>query len=459
MFKLPFAPRAQAEPECPSYFRPASKRDRLRNIFCLHSTASSGSISNECDSISSVATCDIEGASRMYVHHDSVFTAFSHSSQSSLPVQIQIPCESCGKDVSAGQVIKFPCGHKYDTDCVLELVTFCLYEQSGLPRSKCCDEPLPLEDLGLDDDIVEGFREKAEEFIVSDPLYCSNDECNMFLGSATNQIALHPLGVSCPICGTISTCPTCTRPSHKNPSDCAKLQEEAAVELCRANGWTQCPRCRTVVERTSGCDAMACACGSAFCYACGGVVTSDSYHYCSRRGYRTNAGLTHPGFIYPLQSRSDPLWTQLGNDLAEAGAWSWALSSAGDSVLVLAFAEAEVLRLANDISNGGEVMEALNRLATQTDLQELMQKEDSTVHRAAERSRSQNHTAFWNGLTFQDLIQDLAQLDATRRVEVGEEELELMLNRAISHAQTLNRTLRQWFMKSIVLQPPNYAST
>lgn len=46
------------------------------------------------------------------------------------------------------------------------------------------------------------------------------------------------------------------------------------IELVRATGMQQCPKCKIRVERNQGCDHMTCRFGCHFCYRCGDEMTS-----------------------------------------------------------------------------------------------------------------------------------------------------------------------------------------
>ncbi|KAG8933605.1 hypothetical protein FRC02_011527 [Tulasnella sp. 418] len=45
--------------------------------------------------------------------------------------------------------------------------------------------------------------------------------------------------------------------------------DRLTYELARRAGWRRCPRCKMIVERSSGCAHMSCRCGHHFCYRCG----------------------------------------------------------------------------------------------------------------------------------------------------------------------------------------------
>ncbi len=47
--------------------------------------------------------------------------------------------------------------------------------------------------------------------------------------------------------------------------------DKAFVDFVKGAKFKQCPKCKFWVERVSGCCSMACRCGVAFCYDCGGT--------------------------------------------------------------------------------------------------------------------------------------------------------------------------------------------
>jgi hypothetical protein len=60
-------------------------------------------------------------------------------------------------------------------------------------------------------------------------------------------------------------------PGHtKKKTSAAKLSFEFVMLQKRLGKYQRCPKCRIMVERTSGCDMMHCSrCSQAFCFRCG----------------------------------------------------------------------------------------------------------------------------------------------------------------------------------------------
>ncbi|KAK9785438.1 hypothetical protein WJX73_010319 [Symbiochloris irregularis] len=61
-------------------------------------------------------------------------------------------------------------------------------------------------------------------------------------------------------------CPTCGQQQA--------LQDASVEELGAREGWRRCHNCRSMIERTYGCNHITCLCGTEFCYRCGGPWTA-----------------------------------------------------------------------------------------------------------------------------------------------------------------------------------------
>lgn len=74
--------------------------------------------------------------------------------------------------------------------------------------------------------------------------------------------------LTCSRCGNLEG-------DHQIASDlrtCPVSEDDMQVlELADANKWKACPKCGTLIERSEGCNSMACRCGQEFCYTCGDV--------------------------------------------------------------------------------------------------------------------------------------------------------------------------------------------
>jgi ariadne-1 len=86
-------------------------------------------------------------------------------------------------------------------------------------------------------------------------------------------------------------CFKCTLDSHV-PASCKDLQQwkakdtddEASINLIKATT-TECPKCKTPVERVTACNHMSCKCGARFCFVCKKLDSGCSSYAC--QSYKT----------------------------------------------------------------------------------------------------------------------------------------------------------------------------
>lgn len=109
------------------------------------------------------------------------------------------------------------------------------------------------------------YQAMLEETQEVNPVYCSRRTCATFLPS---RLATNPDEIQCPRCAT-RTCRHCKGPSHPQSECVHDVATQQARDLARVRGWKSCPRCQSLVEKSSGCMHMSCRCGAQFCYRCG----------------------------------------------------------------------------------------------------------------------------------------------------------------------------------------------
>lgn len=73
----------------------------------------------------------------------------------------------------------------------------------------------------------------------------------------------------CEICKN-SWCLNCNSKSHDN-NECSKSQEDIINESMLSKTATQCPNCKSWVEKADGCDNLMCKCRTQFCWLCGDI--------------------------------------------------------------------------------------------------------------------------------------------------------------------------------------------
>ncbi|KAF3071195.1 hypothetical protein GL218_00029 [Daldinia childiae] len=172
-------------------------------------------------------------------------------------------CLACNEMIEAHLLANAPCKHKYCSGCLKQLFRNAITDETLFPPH-CCGQQIPLEvnQHLLGEDLVRDFRDKVVEFSTQNRLYCHQATCSAFV-----HPDMHVNGVAtCRKCQS-TTCTACRGPSHNG--DCPRdeaLQE--VLRLGRENGWQQCPNCRSMIERDTGCYQITCRCGAQFCYLC-----------------------------------------------------------------------------------------------------------------------------------------------------------------------------------------------
>ncbi|KAI0724362.1 hypothetical protein C8T65DRAFT_691445 [Cerioporus squamosus] len=174
-----------------------------------------------------------------------------------------VSCVAC-MDRIEGPVIRAPCGHDYDVDCVVGLFRAATTDESLFPPA-CCRQPFDFQRLRpyMDGELARLFEKKAREFSTQNRVYCSRASCSAFLGSGTNSAT----AISCSACGT-QTCGHCKKAAHSATQRCTNDADKEILSMATKEGWKQCPRCGLVVELSYGCNHMTCRCNYQFCYVC-----------------------------------------------------------------------------------------------------------------------------------------------------------------------------------------------
>ena len=187
-------------------------------------------------------------------------------------------CPACTDEVTdeTGAFLR-ECGHKWHIECLNRCFKVALSSKQHFPP-RCCRSILHMNrgciDYAsikeqLDDEVVDLWNERAEEWLATDPTYCQTQGCT---GGFISQAQIASGSAHCLVCEH-DMCVECKAPSsaHINGSH-PNMLSEADKALMEERKWKQCPnlRCRKVLERTDGCDHMTCSeCGEQFCYRCG----------------------------------------------------------------------------------------------------------------------------------------------------------------------------------------------
>ncbi|PKA66490.1 putative E3 ubiquitin-protein ligase ARI1 [Apostasia shenzhenica] len=196
-------------------------------------------------------------------------------------------CSICFEDVSCSVITEMECGHCYCNECWTE--HFIVKINDGQSRRircmapKCnaiCDEAIVRSLVSArDPDIAERFERVLLESYIED-----NDKVKWCPSVPHCGNAIRVMGdIYCEVectCG-MQFCFRCLSEAH---SPCSCLMWELWVKKCQDESETvnwitvntkPCPKCHKPVEKNGGCNLVACICGQAFCWLCGGATGRD----------------------------------------------------------------------------------------------------------------------------------------------------------------------------------------
>lgn len=159
----------------------------------------------------------------------------------------RVECEVCTERKFSFDTTRAPCGHVNCKDCIVQLFTNSLVDESLFPP-RCCRQPIPLLQVRdfLSSAQIAAFEEKSIEINDSSRTYCSRATCSKYIPPTSVRMNV---GI-CSSCNT-RTCVLCKKQAHSG--ECPDGTEEV-LELARERGWQRCFRCRSVVELTVGCN-------------------------------------------------------------------------------------------------------------------------------------------------------------------------------------------------------------
>jgi len=167
------------------------------------------------------------------------------------PEALYRTCTSCSERVRFFDVARVPCGHEYCRDCLQELYSHAMTDDTLFPP-RCCRQPITSGGVRvfLTSELIHQYEQKKVEFDTPNRTYCSNSVCSAFI---------HPDYIindqaTCLECSRI-TCTMCKSESHLG--DCpADVGLQQVLEAANENGWQRCYKCRGLVELEHGCNHM-----------------------------------------------------------------------------------------------------------------------------------------------------------------------------------------------------------
>ncbi|KAG0053089.1 hypothetical protein BGZ83_001681 [Gryganskiella cystojenkinii] len=118
------------------------------------------------------------------------------------------------------------------------------------------------------------WHSTAMENAVQNKIYCPQKTCAKLIDGSGDLSAEQLREVNCPYCD-YQFCASCSEKSHKGEtcefikaSKLTKESDSALENLAKQMKWKQCPSCKHMVEKISGCNHMTCRCSHQFCYVC-----------------------------------------------------------------------------------------------------------------------------------------------------------------------------------------------
>lgn len=164
-----------------------------------------------------------------------------------------VDCRACGESVE--QAYTAPCEHKYCDECMQQMFTLAMKDETMFPP-RCCRKPFPLAEAKtiLPQDLQHSFEQKQEELEDAHKVYCHVPACSAYI-EASHRLASDNFA-KCSDCNA-TTCTICKGPSHVG--DCPEDEDRNAVlQAAKAAGWQTCKPCGRILELVSvaGCYSM-----------------------------------------------------------------------------------------------------------------------------------------------------------------------------------------------------------
>ncbi|KAF2498709.1 hypothetical protein BU16DRAFT_536713 [Lophium mytilinum] len=228
-----------------------------------------------------------------------------------------IECVACGYEKPAFDVVQLACRpepHVYCRECLEKMFENAMEDKTSFPPT-CCRVPIPMEVCHHFFSIafVERFKKKTIEVGTPNRTYCANLSCGQFIPPKYYEGHL----ARCPACRG-ETCRMCKAHGHQGlcPDD---PSTKGLMDVAAANNWQTCPSCKTMVERTSGCNHIRCRCGADFCYQCGNGYVQDICS-CPLFGPQNYIIQPYHPLLAPHPMPQPPMWFQFLQQMAAAEA-------------------------------------------------------------------------------------------------------------------------------------------
>ncbi|KAK5123511.1 hypothetical protein LTR85_002549 [Meristemomyces frigidus] len=219
------------------------------------------------------------------------------------PVKL-IACTGCADDHHADNISQMPCSHYYCRDCLENLYTSSMTDETLFPP-RCCHQEFPYDLVKrlLTQRCRSKFGQKRIELETKDRTYCYIATCSAFI-KPDNYVGS---GALCPQPEHGWTCIKCKNAYHLG--ECPRDETmDVLMATAEEQQWQRCFGCRRVVELKLGCNHITCVCKSEFCYVCGKPwKTCNCLQWDEARLFERAAAIVDNGHVppagYQLQGR------------------------------------------------------------------------------------------------------------------------------------------------------------
>ncbi|KAJ7063544.1 hypothetical protein C8F01DRAFT_1055945 [Mycena amicta] len=183
-------------------------------------------------------------------------------------------CPVCYDEISLPVLLG--CDHTYCMRCLQHYISAAdSFPLNCLGNDATCDVPIPLPTIQrflppaqfqqlLETAYLRYVEQHTDQF-----KYCKTPDCTQVYRRQAARTT-----VTCPSCFR-RVCPACDEEAHEgmtceeqrlhnNPGEQERLNDLWAAQ----NGVKRCPACSVMIQRTEGCNHMACRCGAHLCWLC-----------------------------------------------------------------------------------------------------------------------------------------------------------------------------------------------
>ncbi|KAJ7771603.1 hypothetical protein B0H16DRAFT_1514042 [Mycena metata] len=194
-------------------------------------------------------------------------------------------CPICSDEIS--HPVTLGCEHTYCLGCLRHYISTAAdtFPLTCLGNEATCETPIPLPTIEhflptsqfhqlLESAFLRYIEQHPQEF-----KYCKTPDCTQVYRRNAAATAM-----TCPSC-FFTVCSSCDEEGHQGMSCEDKRlqgdpgeQERRNDEWARTNGVKRCPTCSVWIEKTEGCNHMACKCGAHICWVCMGVFESTQIY-------------------------------------------------------------------------------------------------------------------------------------------------------------------------------------